>query len=140
MRNRISRHFQNAPLSNFVASKLCRFETASLPKCVFQITPLQKITRKLTLIIICENARITVIVAGSGDMLAPEDGCNNYSGLRGGPRLATSPKGIALVATHRLEGVANARAYPKVQKSKSFIYLAPNIGDIQINTKMILLS
>ena len=42
---------------------------------------------------------------------APEDG-SNYSGLQGGPRLATSPKGIALVIAHHLEGVANARAYP----------------------------
>ena len=56
VRNRISRHFQNGPLSNFVASKLCRFKTASLPKCV-----------------------TSIIVAGSGDMRrsAPEDGCNN---------------------------------------------------------------
>ena len=71
VRNRISRHFQNAPLSilslqNYVALKLCHFQNALLPN-------------------------ITVIVAGSGDMRrsAPEDGCNNYSGLRGGPRLAT---------------------------------------------------
>jgi hypothetical protein len=60
------RHFQVLSLQNYVALKLCHFRNALLPN-------------------------ITVIVAGSGDMRrsAPEDGCNNYSGLRGGPRLAT---------------------------------------------------
>ena len=95
MRNRISRHFQNAPLSNFVASK---FVALKLQNALLPNHATSKITRKLTLIYVN-----TVIVAGSGDMRrsAPEDGCNNYSGLRGGPRLATSPKGIAMVIAHR---------------------------------------